>query len=320
MLRKRSPRFFLRAGVSFLRRALGFPVLRTLDFELTYACPLACAQCYADRGEALRSLWTLERFVPVAKEARKLGAIHLNLSGGEPLLRRDLEGFVAQGAALGFFVSLCTSGYRLTQERLRALEQAGLDLLILSLDSLDPLEHDRNRGLPGLWEEVVGIIACARKFRFQVMINTVATRERLLSGALREMALWARARGVPLNLTVPTPQGRWRHHPEVLLTPEERRLFLELLREPGVRSDFLGSYTGIGCPAGGEKLSLDPQGQVRACVLLPRVYGSVFEESLAGIWRRVRHDPELPYRYPFCPAGVEGTFAMMQNPSEFCKG
>src|SRR6202008_3337362 len=68
----------------------------------------------------------------VLREGRELGAVQLGLSGGEPLLRDDLEILVAEARRLGFYSNLLTSGVGLTPERAHALKTAGLDHVQLS--------------------------------------------------------------------------------------------------------------------------------------------------------------------------------------------
>ena len=101
--------------------------------ELTYRCPLHCVFCsnpvdYARHDQELDTA-TWKR---VLGEARALGAVQLGFSGGEPLLRTDLEELVAHARGLGFYTNLITSGVGLTAERARALKQAGLDHVQLS--------------------------------------------------------------------------------------------------------------------------------------------------------------------------------------------
>ncbi len=101
--------------------------------ELTYRCPLHCVFCsnpidYARHGHELDTA-TWKR---VLAEARALGAVQLGFSGGEPLLRDDLEELVAHARKLGFYTNLITSGVGLTAARARALRDAGLDHVQLS--------------------------------------------------------------------------------------------------------------------------------------------------------------------------------------------
>ncbi|WP_077001937.1 pyrroloquinoline quinone biosynthesis protein PqqE [Variovorax sp. KK3] len=101
--------------------------------ELTYRCPLHCVFCsnpvdYAHHDAELDTA-TWKR---VLVEARALGAVQLGFSGGEPLLRDDLEELVAHAHGLGFYTNLITSGVGLTAARARALKAAGLDHVQLS--------------------------------------------------------------------------------------------------------------------------------------------------------------------------------------------
>ena len=68
----------------------------------------------------------------VLREARALGAVQLGLSGGEPLMRDDLEPIVAEAHAFGFYTNLITSGVGLNESRIAALKDAGLDHIQLS--------------------------------------------------------------------------------------------------------------------------------------------------------------------------------------------
>ena len=101
--------------------------------ELTYRCPLHCVFCsnpvdYAGHREELDTP-TWKRLLA---EARALGAVQLGFSGGEPLLREDLEDLVAHARGLGFYTNLITSGVGLTEQRAKALKSAGLDHVQLS--------------------------------------------------------------------------------------------------------------------------------------------------------------------------------------------
>ena len=101
--------------------------------ELTYRCPLHCVFCsnptnYADHMAEMPT----EDWKRVFREARAMGAVQLGLSGGEPLLRDDLEELVAEARGLGYYTNLITSGIGLTEKRARALKEAGLVHIQLS--------------------------------------------------------------------------------------------------------------------------------------------------------------------------------------------
>jgi pyrroloquinoline quinone biosynthesis protein E len=104
-----------------------------LLLELTYRCPLHCVFCYnpTDFARDETELPTQD-WLRVLREARALGAVQLGLSGGEPLSRDDLEIIVAEAHQLGFYINLITSGVGLTETRIKALKEAGLDHIQLS--------------------------------------------------------------------------------------------------------------------------------------------------------------------------------------------
>ncbi|MES2739352.1 MAG: pyrroloquinoline quinone biosynthesis protein PqqE [Pseudomonadota bacterium] len=101
--------------------------------ELTYQCPLHCAFCYNPLNyDAVRKELTTGEWVDVLRQARALGAVQLGFSGGEPLVRDDLEELVAEARKLGFYTNLITSGVGLNETRIAALKKAGLDHIQLS--------------------------------------------------------------------------------------------------------------------------------------------------------------------------------------------
>jgi PqqA peptide cyclase len=101
--------------------------------ELTYRCPLHCVFCYnpIDFATQQQELST-EDWLSVLRQGRELGAVQLGLSGGEPLLRDDLEVIVAEARRLGYYSNLLTSGVGLSEARAAALKAAGLDHVQLS--------------------------------------------------------------------------------------------------------------------------------------------------------------------------------------------
>jgi pyrroloquinoline quinone biosynthesis protein E len=101
--------------------------------ELTYRCPLHCVYCsnpvdYTRYGEELST----DDWLRVLREGRELGATQLGFSGGEPLMRDDLETLAAEARRLGYYSNLITSGIGLNERRIAALKQAGLDHIQVS--------------------------------------------------------------------------------------------------------------------------------------------------------------------------------------------
>jgi pyrroloquinoline quinone biosynthesis protein E len=104
-----------------------------LHAELTYRCPLHCVYCsnpvdYTAYGEELST----GDWLRVLREGRSLGAAQLGFSGGEPLMRDDLEVLVAEARRLGYYSNLITSGVGLNERRIAALKEGGLDHIQVS--------------------------------------------------------------------------------------------------------------------------------------------------------------------------------------------
>jgi pyrroloquinoline quinone biosynthesis protein E len=111
--------------------------------ELTYRCPLHCVFCYnpVDFARQEAELST-DDWLRVLREGREMGAVQLGLSGGEPLVRDDLEVIVAEARRLGYYTNLLTSGVGLSATRAAALKAAGLEHVQLSFQDSTPEMND----------------------------------------------------------------------------------------------------------------------------------------------------------------------------------
>ena len=107
--------------------------------ELTYACPLQCPYCSnplqlpASRKNELST----EEWIRVMREARRLGAVQLGFSGGEPLVRRDLGELIAAADEMGFYCNLITSAIGLNAEKITRFRQAGIKHIQISFQGSD---------------------------------------------------------------------------------------------------------------------------------------------------------------------------------------
>jgi pyrroloquinoline quinone biosynthesis protein E len=147
-----------------------------LLLELTYRCPLHCVFCYnpTDFGNVGPELETTE-WVRVLEEARALGSVQLGLSGGEPLVRDDLDTIVAAAHRLGFYTNLITSGVGLTEPRLQALKEAGLDHIQLSFQDSTRTMNDFLSSTR-TFELKSRVAALIKKYHYPMVLNVVLHR------------------------------------------------------------------------------------------------------------------------------------------------
>jgi pyrroloquinoline quinone biosynthesis protein E len=115
----------------------------SLIAEITHRCPLHCVYCSNPLEMQARELeLPTATWAQTFQAAGELGVLQLHLTGGEPLARADLVELVAAGRKAGLYVNLITSGIGLTQDRLAALTDAGLDHIQLSFQ--DSQEDEAN--------------------------------------------------------------------------------------------------------------------------------------------------------------------------------
>jgi radical SAM protein len=149
-------------------------------WETTRACALACVHC---RAEAIPQRHpdelTTDEGRRLIDRVRAFGDPPpiLVLTGGDPLRRPDIADLVAHATARGVPVSLTPSGTAaVTEERLRALRDAGLACLAVSLDGASAGVHDAFRGVRGSHRYTLRIIERARALGIPLQINTTVCR------------------------------------------------------------------------------------------------------------------------------------------------
>ena len=147
-----------------------------LLLELTYRCPLHCVFCYnpTEFARTGAELATAD-WIRVLREARALGSVQLGLSGGEPLVREDLEILVAEAHSLGYYINLITSGVGMTEARIAALKVAGLDHIQLSFQDSTRVMNDflSSTRTFELKEKVAALI---RSHGYPMVLNVVLHR------------------------------------------------------------------------------------------------------------------------------------------------
>lgn len=111
-------------------------------------------------------------------DARELGVLQLGLSGGEPLVRKDLEAIAAHAVAVGLYTTLVTSGVGLTRSRAAALRGAGLDHVQISLQDADVATANRIAGAPVVMQKE-SAAAIVKELGFAFSINVVLHRANL---------------------------------------------------------------------------------------------------------------------------------------------
>jgi radical SAM protein with 4Fe4S-binding SPASM domain len=199
----------------------GFARPYVISWNLTYRCNLACEHCYLDAGGkpqvdtenfADRSeLGTEECFRVIDEIAAFAPECVTILTGGEPLLRRDILEIVRRAAQRGLWVVVGTNGVRITENVGRRLADAGARGLSLSLDALDADRHDRFRRVRGAWQNTVEGAEILNRNRLPFIVQTTAGSHNL--GELEAIVDFAHDRLAAkvwnLYFLVPTGRGQF---------------------------------------------------------------------------------------------------------------
>jgi len=207
-------------------------VFGQIQIEITGRCNLCCQHCRAAGERALDM--PIDEVVKVVRFARRYSPSYKEvvLSGGEPLLHHDISALLAEvRAAGGRSVSLTTNGTLLAAKHLELIASLGFDrfMLSISLDSLDPAEHDGFRGRGGAFEAAVRAIDLAVGSSVPSLLVSVRTTIRPHQiGKLEPIASFAYAKGCSrVSLSAIHPSGRALSRPDLWMTPEQKRRFIE---------------------------------------------------------------------------------------------
>jgi AdoMet-dependent heme synthase len=304
-----------------------------ISWNLTYRCNLACEHCYLDAGPRplvgtenfsdRSELGTEECFRVIDEIAAFAPECLTILTGGEPLLRRDILEIVQRAAERGLWVVVGTNGVRITENVARRLADAGARGLSLSLDALDPDRHDRFRRVRGAWRNTVEGAEILSRTGLAFIVQTTAGSHNL--GELEAIADFAHDRLAAkvwnLYFLVPTGRGQFvsdmtpAQYDDVLASlyriqrkytrrmlvnakcaPHYIKTVLENSEAPDPNpTDPERSWPGLsqirvysggagGCPAGTHYMGIRPNGDVTPCPYLPVFAGSLRSASLADLW------------------------------------
>ena len=302
-----SPRHFL--GLELMRPAINRVMrehpLTAVFWECTLRCNLRCRHCGSDcRVESALRDMPLEDFLPVLDSiAREMDPhkVMINVTGGEPLVRRDLEKCGKAFYERGFPWGMVTNGQLLTPARFHSLLMSGLRSVTVSLDGIGEI-HDWMRGVPGSFGKalaaarmlaqsdavVYDVVTCVNKRSYR-QLNEI--KELLVQNGIKAWRLF----------TI-FPVGRAAADPELQLSGDELRGLMEFIkatrREGRIKANygcegFLGNYEGdvrdnfFMCNAGITTGSVMADGSIAACPSIRANYsqGNIYAgDDFMDVW------------------------------------
>jgi len=297
-------------------------------WNVTQACNLSCRHCYqnATRRALPDELTTAEKLNLIDQLAEEFVPF-IAFAGGEPLVMPDLWPVLERCRQRGIHVTLATNGTLLTPEMCQRLKDSNVKYVEVSVDSLNPEEHDRFRGQPNAWARTIQGMRNSVAAGIKTGMACCFTRENVET--VDDVVKFA------IDLGCKTfahfnfiPVGRGREMMDMDLTPDQREVLLRKLqhhmemgkigvlstapqfgracivygpedgffaaghagRGKGKRAMVLSRYIG-GCGAGRCYCAVQPDGTITPCVYMPTVtVGNIREKSFKEIWNNPLFD------------------------------
>lgn len=276
-------------------------ILRIISWNSTFKCDLRCAHCYMDAQEReSRQELTTEEGKMLIDQIAEVGSPVLVLSGGEPLMRKDIFELAKYGTEKGLRMAMGTNGIGISDEVAKKLLASGISKVAISVDSSTPEIHDEFRGVPGSWAKAMeGIKACLRN-GLGVQFNTTVTVQNF--DDIDNILKLAEGLGVKdMHLFFLVPTGRGTEVEDITPTMYEEMIRnvltkyedSELNVKPTCAPQFMriADQMGIdmskwtrGCIAGINYCRIYPEGEVTPCPYLPIKLGNIRETSFKEIW------------------------------------
>jgi radical SAM protein len=296
-------------------------------WEMTQACGLACRHCRASAmPQPHPQELTTEESMAFLGQIPQFGmpAPQLILTGGDPLLRRDLFPIIDEAVRLGIGVSITPAATpALTRDTLRRLKDHGVEGVGLSLDGSTAARHDSIRGIPGTFDRTMEALLRTCDLGLPVQVNTLVSAETacdlpaifsLLQGF--PLARWSLfflisvGRGKvlqPLSAESAEALMEWVYEisksaPFVVATteaPSYRRIAVQEMRAEGLSGDAIRqskAARGFGIRDGNGIVFVSNTGDICPAGFLPLVAGNVRKDRLVDVYRnsplfQALHDP-----------------------------
>jgi len=285
-LRKIKPRVYDKC-LQFTDQLKKGKSIALIQLQYKYLCNFHCSHCaissFRTRTGSNRRLDipTVQR---VYDEADEYGLAHTGISGGEPLVFKDLELLIKAIGPDRFHIQLDTNGWLFTPRIAKHMKSLGIDKVQISIDGLDAKEHDDFRNKPGSHKRCMESIDATINAGLAVQVATVVGHERAKSKEFEDFMKLMYSLKAPVSLVFAKPVGEYTGRQDLMCTPEDMRHVEELLKQYGGYDHIaIGYDLDLGCIAVKRCASITAFGDVLPCPWMYMSLGNVFDSPLADI-------------------------------------
>lgn len=287
-----------------LRTVEGKPTPVMMNFAVTANCICDCWHCsFSDRTN--KNQLSVAELKDAIDQVQALGTSMIGFTGGEPLLRDDIEEIISLVGDKSMSLMFST-GFGLTRERVRGLKSAGLGIPVVSLDHYKAENHDKRRGKEGMHQTAIKAIEMYQAEGMYVAVSFVPDHE-LISNPdeLYKTLEFFKSLGVnDMRLTSPILSGHLNDHPEEKLDESSVRRVHEVQKFLIKHKDYPACFAYdvfegkdfYGCGAGFHFIFVDSSGNVCPCDFCSISLGNMRERPISEIWG----DYSKVFRAPGC--------------------
>ena len=273
-------------------------------WECTLRCNISCLHCGSDchKSSAVKDMPYKDFLKVTAQVATRYNPnkTMLVLTGGEPLVRKDLEDFGKEAYKQGFPWGMVSNGYMLTKDRFRSLLDSGLRSITISLDGFAE-SHNWLRGRDDSWVRAVKAVQMVVKENDPVYDVVTCVNQKNFSELQRLKEMLIEEGVKKWRLFTIFPIGRAAENPMLDVTNEQFRWLMEFLKETRKEGKiaanygcegFLGSFENkvrdgyFFCRAGVNIASVLADGSICACPNINHAYvqGNIYKDDFLKIW------------------------------------
>ncbi len=290
-----------------------------IAWEITRRCNLKCVHCRSSSRLEVEEHpdFSLDEAKAIMDDIATYASPVLVLSGGEPLLRKDVFKIARYGAGKGFRMCLATNGTLVTDEICKKIKDAGIKMVSLSLDGASAEIHDDFRNEAGAFDGTVKAMKLFKKHNIPFLINSSFTqRNRHEIPAIYKMVKTLGATAWYMFMIVPTGRGEdimtelipeevyneileWHYETEqkedeLLMRPTCAPHYYRIVRQKSKQQNEKYKHRSLkfstggskGCLAGQLICLIDVDGEVQPCSYFPKSAGNIKTVPFKTIWEK----------------------------------
>jgi radical SAM protein with 4Fe4S-binding SPASM domain len=283
-------------------------------WEITRSCNLKCKHCFSSSGPRRQQELTTVEAKNMLDTLADHRVFYVNITGGEPLMRKDLFELLDYAAQRRLSIDLSTNGFLVDENNVKALLDTNVFTVQVSVDGMRE-HHDQFRGVPGSFTRIEKAVALLKDAKFGVVVSTTINKSNLKQ--IPEMIDWAISVGADsFKSTLFMPQGRGKTNiGELDLSPEEVKWLAETMavrrkefddkiqlnlescypwlmdaQPPKERQWYQREH--VGCAAGTSTLFITANGDAVPCPFLTNmVLGNFRDNDFNKIWKSELLEP-----------------------------